>query len=141
MHDQPFAALRSALLESGIAPRHVCRIVAELDDHLEDLRAEALSNGKSAHEASVFALRRIGDQKLIARQMLARPEFRTWIYRYPRIARVYLPVACAVLWPAAPVFAGFANPTRLIRWGVALMLSAGVTAAMLLGMQLAIVFT
>ena len=141
MPELSFDTLRSELLESGIAPRHIRRIVAELNDHLEDLMSESMAGGKTETEAKLAGLRRIGDQKLIAKQMLDTPEFRTWIYRYPKIARIYLPVAYALLLPAAPVFVGIANPRRVIRWGTALMLSAGVTAAMFLSMQLAIALT
>ena len=64
-----------------------------------------------------------------------------WIYRYPRVARIVLPMAYVAVLPLAPVQAGMANAGLLARWGAALMLSAGVTAAMLLAMQLAIVLT
>ena len=141
MRDPMFERLRSELMEAGVAPRHIRRLVSELSDHIEDLRLEALSVGKSKQEAYEFAVGRIGDQKLIAQGMRENADLRTWIYRYPRIARVYLPVAWALLLPAAPVFAGFANPAKVFRWGAALMLSAGVTAGMLLFMQLAILWS
>lgn len=136
-----FDALRSALLESGVAPRHVRRIVSELDDHAEDLRAEAVAQGVSGDDAHGYAMRRIGDQRQIAARMLESADLRSWIYRYPRIARVYLPCAYALLLPAMPVFAGFANPGIVLRWSAALMLSAGFTAGMLLMLQLAIAAT
>lgn len=133
--------LRSELLESGVAPRHVRRIVAELDDHAEDLRAEAYARGMSNTDAADFATRRIGDQLQIAERILECADLRCWIYRYPRVARVYLPIAYALLLPASPVFAGFANPGIVLRWGAALMLSAGVTAGIMLVLQLAIAVT
>jgi len=136
-----FDSLRTALLESGVAPRHVRRIVAELDDHAEDLRAEAVAQGMSGEDACVYAMRRIGDQQQIASRILESADLRSWIYRYPRVARVYLPCAYALLLPALPVFAGFANPGIVLRWSAALMLSAGVTAGMLLALQLAIAVT
>jgi hypothetical protein len=141
MPEQVFNVLRTELLESGIAPKHVRRIVAELNDHLQDLRAEAMDEGRSGPEADAIATRRIGDTRLIAEHMRQKPELKTWIYRYPRIACLYLPLAYALLLPAAPVFAGLANPAKVARWGTALMLSAGVTATMMLCMQLAIVLT
>jgi hypothetical protein len=141
MHRQSFNELRSHLLESGIAPSHVRRITAELSDHLEDLKLEALENGLSAQESELHAVNRLGDQKIIAQRILAHAEFRTWIYRYPRIARIYLPVAYALVLPAAPIFAGMANPSIVVRWGAALMLSGAVTAGMFLIMQLSIVLT
>lgn len=136
-----FDTLRSELLESGVAPRHVRRIVSELDDHAEDLRAEAVAQGMSAAEASELAMQRIGDQQHIAERILECTDLRTWIYRYPRVARVYLPCAYALLLPALPVFAGIAHPGIVLRWSAALMLGAGVTAGMLLILQLAIAVT
>lgn len=141
MPEHTFRYLRNELQDAGIAPRHVRRIVSELEDHLEDLRDEARMLGQTAEEASRYAICRIGDQKAIAERMLDAPELRTWIYRYPRVARLYLPVAYVLLLPAAPLIAGFANPGIVFRWGAALMLSAAVTAAMFLSMQLAIALT
>ncbi len=141
MPEQSFDELRSYLLHSGISPRHVKRTIAELHDHFEDLENEARSNGVAPIEASAFAETRLGEHKLIARQMLARTELKVWVYRYPRIARLYLPVAYLLLLPAAPVFAGAENASAIARWGTSLMVSAAVTAAMLLLMQIAITLT
>jgi hypothetical protein len=140
-NESGFDALRAELLESGVAPRHVRRIVAELDDHLDDLCREARLEGMSETDARDWAMQRIGDQRQIARRMLASADLRAWVYRYPKIARWYLPVAYALLLPAYPVFAGIANAGIVLRWSAALMLSAGVTAGMMLILQLAIATT
>lgn len=141
MASRQFRAFSSRLLDSGVSPKVVSRIVIELQDHYDDLIDEAIANGEPLSQAREAAVTRIGDPGMIAEQILETPELRSWIYRYPRIARVYLPIAYALLLPAAPVFAGMANPGVVMRWSAALMLSAGVTAAMLLSMQLAIVLT
>ena len=141
MRSGHFATLESRLFASGVSPRYVRRIVQELEDHLDDLRAEALAGGMGEEEAITVSLARLGSQEDIAGRMLSNVELKAWIYRYPRLARLYLPVAYALMLPAAPVFAGIANPGKIMRWGAALMMSAGVTAAMLLCMQLAIVLT
>ena len=141
MLEQSFDELRDFLLKSGIAPRHVKRTIAELNDHFDDLQLEAESRGLSPVDALAFAGSRIGEHKIIARQMLARTELKLWIYRYPRIARFYLPVAYLLLLPAAPVFSGAENATAIARWGTSLMVSAAVTATMLLLMQIAITLT
>ena len=141
MASRQFRAFSRRLLDSGVSPKVVSRIVIELQDHYDDLIDEAIANGEPLSQAREAAVARIGDPGMIAEQILETPELRSWIYRYPRIARVYLPIAYALLLPAAPVFAGMANPGVVMRWSAALMLSAGVTAAMLLSMQLAIVLT
>jgi len=138
MGDQTFDDLRRSLLESGVAPRHVRRLILELRDHCDDLRHEALAAGCDPAAATARAMRRIGDQQVLAGKILGIAELRTWAYRYPRLARVCYPIAYVLLLPAAPVFAGMARASILARWGAALLLSATVTAAMFLGMQLSI---
>lgn len=139
MHKNSFGEFRAHLLECGVSPRQVRRIAAELQDHLEDLQCEARQSGLTADDARTEAERRLGDTRKIAERILEHDELRTWEYRFPRIARIYLPVAYALLLPATPVFAGVANPSLVARWGAALMLGGAVTASLLLGMQLAIV--
>jgi len=140
-HRHVFGKLQSELLASGVKPKHVQRITLELADHYEDLRLEALNQGVSPAQAQYQAEQRIGEQGKLAERILEQTEFKIWIYRYPRLARIYLPMAYALLLPAAPVFSGMANPTMVARWGAALMLAGTITAAMLLGMQLAIVLS
>ena len=139
MRSQRFAALEERLIESGVGARQIRRIVRELEDHVDDLCAEARRDGTDRQSALSAAMARIGDQALIADHVVSDPAVRTWVYRYPRLARIYLPFAYVVLLPAWPVFAGIANPGVVLRWATALMLSAGVTAAILLFMQYAIV--
>ena len=145
MPEDPLKQLNSELLpellRSGMASRHARRMVSELADHLEDLAAEARSRGMSHEAAARHASERLGDCAAIVQGTRDYPELRTWIYRYPRLARLYFPLAYVLLLPAAPVFAGIANPGVVFRWMIALMLSAGVTAGMMLFMQLAIVAT
>jgi len=141
VHGQDFGKLQSELLESGVKPKHVERVTLELSDHFEDLRLEALRQGLPPAQAQRQAKQRIGDQGALAERILEQTEFKIWVYRYPRIARIYLPLAYALLLPVAPVFTGMANPTLVVRWGAALMLGGTITVAMLLGMQLAIVLT
>ncbi len=141
MPSAPFAELRSHLLARGIAPNHVRRITTELGDHLEDLRIEALERGLAPETAMHRAIGQLGDQQIIAERILQHTELKTWVYRYPRVARLYLPVAYALLLPATPVFIGIRNPMLVARWCAALMLSGAVTATMFLFMQLSIVLT
>lgn len=129
MHDRAFDELERTLRESGVAPRHVRRMVVELYDHLDDLRQAAIARGCDPMEAHTSALRRIGDQRVLVRKVLECPELKSWDHRHPRVALLYYPVAYVLLLPMTPV---------IVRWGTALMLSATITAAMLLAMQLSI---
>ncbi len=129
--DCRFDGLRRHLLKSGASPRYVRRTIDELCDHLEDIQLESEEKKLSISAA----VGRLGDPRVIAEQVLARQELKTWTYRYPIVARVYMPIAYLLLLPAAPLFAGAANPSVVARWGASLFLSAAVTAAMLLLMQ------
>jgi hypothetical protein len=139
MPDTGFDNLRDYLLTSGMSPRYVRRAVAELEDHRVDLIAEAESLGLSGVAAEKYASERLGDPADIGRCMARIEGHRAWIYRYPRLARLYLPVIYFAAAPFALVTAGGGAERGFLRWGAAMMLSAAVTAAMLLGMQLAII--
>lgn len=130
--------LRDHLLDSGVAPRHVIRIISELSDHHQDLELEALDHGYQAEEANAQATKRIGAPTTIALHVLERPELRCWAHRYPRLARLVLPVVYVAMLPLAPVYAGIANAPAIVRWCSCLFLSALVTAVMLLFMQISI---
>lgn len=127
-----FDELRRQLLDAGVTPREVARTIDELSDHLEDIRRHERGIG------SANAAARLGTHKVIADQILARRELRSWPYRYPRLARLYMPFAYMLLLPAAPLFSGLAHASQVARWGASLFLGAAITASMLLFMQLSI---
>lgn len=130
--------LRKQLLESGVGPRHVVRVVAELSDHLEDLEIEALRRGQCREAARAEAIDRLGDATVIAEHVLERPEFKCWIYRFPHLARILLPFAYFLVLPAAPISACVAHAPTIGRWCASLLISALVTSGMMLVMQIAI---
>jgi hypothetical protein len=138
MPDPDFGSLRDHLLRSGVAPRHVLRTISELTDHYEDLEREAIERGLPPPEARQLANERIGATRTIAQHVLHRPELKSWVYRYPQLARVALPLAYVMLLPVIPLYAGIANAPAIARWFSCLLLSALVTAAMLLAMQISI---
>ena len=130
--------LRNRLLEEGVAPRHVVRIISELADHHEDLELEGERQGLDADTANAQASKRLGTQSHIAAHVLCRVELKSWCFRYPRLARLAMPIAYVAMLPLVPVFAGITNASAIVRWCACLMLSALVTAAMLLVMQISI---
>jgi hypothetical protein len=136
-----FERMRDEMLRNGVSARVVTRTVAELNEHFSDLETEALQGGMTASDASAFAACQLGDPQTLVAQVSRRSELRSWMYRYPSLARVILPVAWIVLLPAAPVFAGVAHFTSIVRWSACLLLSALVTAAMMLIMQLSLTLT
>jgi hypothetical protein len=115
-----FNELRERLLRGGIAPRHVRRYLAELADHLADLRAEEERAGRSGAEAESAALIRLGGVDDLARAMLEQRQLLSWSARAPwamfgvapllLLAAVWS-VALLLLWTGWQVFlAGYDTP-------------------------------
>src|ERR1700683_683870 len=84
---QPFnelrGDLRERLLRAGVAPRHVRRYLAELADHLADLRAEEGRAGRSPADAESAALIRLGGMEELARAMTENRRLQSWCVRAP----------------------------------------------------------
>ena len=140
MREPDFNELASQLIGHGIVPRHAHRTVNEIRYHYDDLVDAAVDNGASSHEARLQAARKLGDMDDLVSQMSARRELKTWAFRYPRAAIVAYPLACLAALPAVPINAGIANVSLLARWGTALLAAALFTAALLLVLQLSILF-
>jgi hypothetical protein len=116
----PFNELRERLLRGGIAPRHVRRYLAELADHLTDLRAEEERAGRSRADAESAALIRLGGVDDLARAMIGKRQLQSWCARAPwaifgvapllLLAAVWS-VALFLLWTGWQVFlAGYDTP-------------------------------
>ena len=135
------ARLRSSLLRSGIALRHVQRAQLELDEHFVDLVDDAISSGMDRREAERRAVEELGDVDVIASAICARPELRSWAASFPRLALVFYPLACVAVLPAVPVIAGVANASHVVRWIACAIVSGFVTATILLVLQLSITLT
>ena len=140
MRDPDFKGLAEELLNRGIGPRIANRTVDELRDHYDDLVDEAVDSGASRKQARDAAAERLGELNDVAVEMASRRELKTWSFRYPRVAVVVYPLACLALLPAMPVFVGIAHKQSIMRWGVSLLGAGVVTAAMMLVMQLSIIF-
>ena len=65
-----FEELRDRLLRAGVAPRHVRRYMAELNDHLADLTVEEERKGLSRKDAEASALARLGELEELAGAMI-----------------------------------------------------------------------
>ncbi len=141
MRDADFGQLQSALLRAGIAPRHVRRMLLELQDHYTDLVEAELEAGQDPQSAARNAGLQLGDLAGIVEATKACPELRSWGRRFPRLAVVVYPLTCLALLPAVPVFVGVAHAPQLARWSMSLLFGALVTAGMLLLLQLSILLT
>lgn len=138
MHEIDLSGLQSRLLRSGVAPRHVRRIITELGEHFDDLVEHGLGEGLESRAARAAARNALGDLDDVARAVCAQPDLRSWAYRYPGLARIVYPLTCLALLPAAPVFIGYAHASVIARWTACLLLGGLVTAGMFLILQLAI---
>lgn len=140
MRDADFNELATRLLKNGIAPRHAHRTVNEIRDHYDDLVDAAVDDGAASRVARQQATHELGSMDDFVAEMSARRELKTWAFRYPRTALVIYPLACLAALPAAPVIAGVANASLLARWGASLLAAGVFTAALLLVLQLSILF-
>jgi hypothetical protein len=105
--------LRERLLRAGVAPRHVRRYVAELNDHLADLVAEEEHGGLGRSAAEAAALVRLGGVEELAGAMEERHELRSWSAKAPwavfavgalgSLATAYA-VALLILWSGWRMF-------------------------------------
>src|SRR5271165_7488446 len=121
-----FHELREHLLRAGVAPRHVRRYLAELDDHLADLRGEEERAGRSRADAESAAFVRLGGIDDLAKAMIGQRQFQSWSVRAPWaifglgpllflavayfIACIYLWVLWQVFLPGADTPFGHGNP-------------------------------
>ena len=95
--ERQYRRLSERLLEAGIAPRHVRRTVRELSDHYDDLVREEIAGGASRELAETRALSRLGTEDDLAAAMLARPELRSFMARFPWAVFGMGPVALLAL--------------------------------------------
>lgn len=141
MRRPDFDRFRASLLRSGVAPRNVRRAVLELGDHYDDLVDEAIASGLDRGDAEQRARAELGELDVIAADIAARPELRSWARHHPKLAVAIYPLACVAVLPVAPLIAGVANAPVLARWAGCAVLGGLVTAAMLLVLQLVITLT
>ena len=92
MRNTQFPGVAEQLLNAGVSPRRVRRMLAELADHFEDLREELQAGGLSRQEAEAEATARLKTEVLVE-GVLARPELRSWVRRWPWFAFTVVPIA------------------------------------------------
>ncbi len=138
MPEPDFDGLRQSLMQAGIAPRHARRTILELEEHFADLKEELMAQGFGRRRAEMEASRQLGSLEAIGEIVASRSELRCWPFRYPRVARIVLPIAYALLIPATPLIVGVGYAPVIARWGVIVSLSAIITAAMFWLIQVSI---
>lgn len=125
-----FNELRERLLRAGVAPRHVRRYLAELGDHLADLKADERKAGRSRAEAEAAAMARLGDVDELAQAMIGQRELQSWSVRAPWAAFGVAPllvlaaawyVALFILWSGWNVFLPESSTPFVRLQGVAIL--------------------
>jgi hypothetical protein len=99
-----FEALREGLLKGGIAPRHVRRYLAELNDHLADLTAREIGAGYDGEDAAIRAHAALGEDAILTSAMLAQPKLRSLTARAPWLVFGLLPPLALLAGYLIPVF-------------------------------------
>jgi len=99
----PFEELRERLLKAGIAPRHVRRYLAELNDHLDDLTQAQRDSGYDTADAAIRARAWLGDDDDLAAAMLARPALYSLPARAPLLVFGLFPLATLIISCAVPI--------------------------------------
>jgi hypothetical protein len=92
MRDRRFHEIALQLLNAGVSPRRVRRLISELADHHDDLREELSAAGLSSQEADEEAFAKLATDAMVA-EVRARPELRSWVRRWPWVAFTVVPVA------------------------------------------------
>lgn len=127
-------ALRMSLQDGGVSSVYISRLLAELDDHYADLEHDERASGREPAAAAVAALRRLGRQDTIASEVLAKPELRSWPYRWPWLVSLLRPVMVLLLLPSMPILACADRGSAIGRWSVSIGLGALLTGGLLLAM-------
>ena len=140
MRKTDFQWLVPELQAHGVATRHARRAASELQDHYEDLIEGQIAEGASCEEARLQAAHRLGSMDDFVAAMSARRELKNWAFRYPHVAVVLYPLACLAALPAVPVIAGIANAPVVARWSASFLVAGLLTAALMLLLQLSILF-
>jgi hypothetical protein len=113
--DPELEALLKELIETGVAPKYVLRLTAELQDHYADLEHEAERHGIPADEAAADALARLGRCAAIAREFERHPELKSWVFTSVWLAALLRMVAGGCILLLAPVRTVSAGPDALMR--------------------------
>jgi hypothetical protein len=92
-----FSLLAEKLLRSGVAPKHVGRLVEELGSHLAALQEEESNAGKAIEQARASGRERLGSDEMLIGSMSARPELLSWGAKQPFLTCALAPVFVLVM--------------------------------------------
>lgn len=130
--------LRKHLRAAGIAEPHITRMSDEIQDHLEDLKDEAIENGMTPAQAESYASDQLGSYEALAAAGSRHPELQTFRYRHPTLFQLSRPAVMVIMAPLLPIAHALEHSETISRWFYAAIFGSVSTAATLLFLQLSI---
>jgi hypothetical protein len=122
MAEPRWLVLRQRLLNGGVSPWRVRRLLGELRTHYGELVAEARHSGADRATAQAIALQRLGSEADLANRMLAQRNLLSWSHRWPwAVYGIGAPLlfgtafvaACVVLTAMSRLLHGMEQPAAL----------------------------
>lgn len=92
MSELDFRSLGERMIQAGVAPRHVRRMLAELSEHGAQLELDARQRGLDPVAACAAAREVLGSDEEILTRALATPSLRSWGTRWPVVTMLLAPV-------------------------------------------------
>ncbi len=92
MSELDFRSLGERMIQAGVAPRHVRRMLAELSEHGAQLELDARQRGLDPVAARAAAREVLGSDEEILTRALATPSLRSWGTRWPVVTMLLAPV-------------------------------------------------
>ncbi len=130
--------LATRLRDVGYHATEAEGMARELAEHYRDLVEDLQLAGYDSADAKRKASQELGSMDVFVGYAGECRRRDHWAYRFPALGRLMLPVAIAAL-PDTDQRAGASRTAvALLRWSAIASVSATITAAMLLAMQLAI---
>ncbi len=139
MHDEYRQHIKRALIQGGIKARYVQRTLLELDDHYQDLTAEARDAGLTPDQARLEAESRLGDPAVLAQSMLCQDTLKVPTARWKSLDQLLRSLLFLLVMPLAPALLCVGRGPVIAKWGVAITASAMLTIGMLLGLGILLV--
>jgi hypothetical protein len=94
MPESRFEELGKRLRTAGISKGNAKRAALEMEDHFNQLVAEAAARGDPEREARRRAHEVLGSDEVLIKRYLSRPELLAWPRRWPALWFTFVPLAC-----------------------------------------------
>lgn len=93
MSELDFRTLGARMIQAGVAPRHVRRMLAELSEHAAQLESDSRQRGLGPEAARKAAREVLGSDDEILARAVTTPSLRSWGARWPVVTMLLVPIA------------------------------------------------